>query len=435
MLVSMLRWYRRHSHECEFGPEGKPEQGLRARLRAKYPKEREKDILDRVRYWKSCGCQLWWCGTWAGKTYPREALGVNDWQAAEKLLEEKMAPKGSLGAKVSLKEALESWHTACEIARRARKTIRNHRWVGQELMKIAGEETPLAQIDNELITALQLEWVKRGLKDSTHRHMLLALSAFYSYAIKTRKWVTESPLPLHKDWPAKPTGEDREETLPIDPEGGRTNYDKILASLRGPRAWGRKPGQRGGRAPRRMRGERLALQCELMYEGGLRISDAIMFQPKKLVLGQKSAEYTYLPIKTEKKRRRCSTYIPLRLAKELQALSHLTPGYPFWDGRDRDYLACCVRAELAGAGEAAGVEGVRPHRFRDSFAVNKLDRGVPIEVVSKMLGHQSILTTEESYAPWVRSRNDYARREAERAMESERDTAAPNVVPIRAVNE
>ena len=31
-------------------------------------------------------------------------------------------------------------------------------------------------------------------------------------------------------------------------------------------------------------------------------------------------------------------------------------------------------------------------------------RGVPIEVVSMMLGHASIRTTEKHYAPWVQAR-------------------------------
>src|SRR5204862_192025 len=42
-----------------------------------------------------------------------------------------------------------------------------------------------------------------------------------------------------------------------------------------------------------------------------------------------------------------------------------------------------------------------PHCLRDTFAVSLLEKGVPLEEVSKLLGHESIKTTEKSYAKWV----------------------------------
>ena len=41
------------------------------------------------------------------------------------------------------------------------------------------------------------------------------------------------------------------------------------------------------------------------------------------------------------------------------------------------------------------------HCLRDTFAVDLLTAGVPLEGVSKLLGHKSIKTTEKHYAPWV----------------------------------
>ncbi len=55
------------------------------------------------------------------------------------------------------------------------------------------------------------------------------------------------------------------------------------------------------------------------------------------------------------------------------------------------------------------------HRFRDTFAVELLLAGVPLERVSVLLGHQSIRVTEKHYAPWVRSRQEQVEVDLERA--------------------
>jgi len=44
--------------------------------------------------------------------------------------------------------------------------------------------------------------------------------------------------------------------------------------------------------------------------------------------------------------------------------------------------------------------------YRDTFAVDLLQKGVPIETVSILLGHSSIRITEKHYSPWVKSRQD-----------------------------
>jgi site-specific recombinase XerD len=42
--------------------------------------------------------------------------------------------------------------------------------------------------------------------------------------------------------------------------------------------------------------------------------------------------------------------------------------------------------------------------FRDTFAIETLNSGAPIEQVSMLLGHKNIKTTQDSYLPWVKSR-------------------------------
>ena len=44
--------------------------------------------------------------------------------------------------------------------------------------------------------------------------------------------------------------------------------------------------------------------------------------------------------------------------------------------------------------------------LRDTFAVEMLLTGVPLEQVSILLGHKSIKITEKHYAPWVKARQE-----------------------------
>ena len=80
------------------------------------------------------------------------------------------------------------------------------------------------------------------------------------------------------------------------------------------------------------------------------------------------------------------------------------------------------------AGASVGIQGVRPHRLRDSFAVNRLNEGMLIQDVSKLLGHTSVSVTERYYSPFVKSRKNalIARRKALHGAAEQ-----PNVITIK----
>jgi integrase len=48
----------------------------------------------------------------------------------------------------------------------------------------------------------------------------------------------------------------------------------------------------------------------------------------------------------------------------------------------------------------------RGGELRDTFAVEMLLAGVPLEQVSVLLGHKSVKITEKHYAPWVKARQE-----------------------------
>jgi len=81
--------------------------------------------------------------------------------------------------------------------------------------------------------------------------------------------------------------------------------------------------------------------------------------------------------------------------------------YCFWTGKSTVRSAKGKwQRRLQRLFELAGVIGGHAHRFRDTFAVELLLAGVPIDRVSVLLGHASIRITERHYAPWTRSRQE-----------------------------
>lgn len=71
---------------------------------------------------------------------------------------------------------------------------------------------------------------------------------------------------------------------------------------------------------------------------------------------------------------------------------------------------------LSFKGEAGDPLKFRSHMLRDTFAVEMLLAGVPLEKVSKLLAHESVTITEKYYAKWTASRRQQLEDEAVAAM-------------------
>lgn len=58
--------------------------------------------------------------------------------------------------------------------------------------------------------------------------------------------------------------------------------------------------------------------------------------------------------------------------------------------------------------------------FRDTFAIELLLARVPIEQVSKLLGHKSIKVTEKHYLPWVAARQEQLEESVQKAWATQK---------------
>ena len=155
--------------------------------------------------------------------------------------------------------------------------------------------------------------------------------------------------------------------------------------------------------------ERAHALVQLMRYSGLAIRDAVTLERLELEYDGTKGLHR-VTTKRQKTGTHVSVPIPPRVADEVKGamLLNASPLYAFWNtGTGKPQTAVTnwqhvLREAFRAAGQADG----HPHQLRDTFAVSMLEKGVPLEEVSKLLGHESIKTTEKYYAKWVKTRQD-----------------------------
>ena len=165
---------------------------------------------------------------------------------------------------------------------------------------------------------------------------------------------------------------------------------------------------------------RLRTMTLLMRWSGLRIRDAVTLERHRLngdsllLYQAKTGTPVYVPL-------------PPHVVEALENIPHgpkPNPRYFFWSGNgdpksavadwQRSYRRLFKSADIRTAdGER---KRCHPHMFRDTFAVEMLMAGVPLEKVSKLLTHESVTMTERYYAKWTKSRKQQLEDETVAAM-------------------
>jgi integrase len=142
----------------------------------------------------------------------------------------------------------------------------------------------------------------------------------------------------------------------------------------------------------------------LLRWSGLRIGDAANLKRSRLSDDDKLFLYT---AKTG-----TPVFVPLppNVAGELRTLLNSNSEYFFatGNGTARSVSANWQRILDQLFKKAALGRRCHAHQLRDTFVVELSLAGVPIEIVSVLLGHSSVKVTEKHYAPWIRARQQQA---------------------------
>jgi site-specific recombinase XerD len=235
----------------------------------------------------------------------------------------------------------------------------------------------LKELDLETLDTFRSEW-KDGPRSSLKK--LERLRAFLRFC-ERRKWIDENPATDLK----APKIQNRP-TMPFT----QAEMVKVLAAFD-------KYSKRAGRA----NAQRLRAFVLLLRYSGMRIGDTVRCGTDRIV-GDKLFLYT------QKTNVPVHCVLPEFVTRELlEAAPKSSEGHFFWTGKSKLHSAIGKwQRRLQTLLTLAEVEGGHAHRFRDTFAVELLLTGVPLERVSVLLGHQSVRITERHYSPWVRSRQE-----------------------------
>jgi integrase/recombinase XerD len=350
---------------------------------------------------KRCNCRKHMRWTSGGVQY-RKAVGTRSWteaEAARHRLEDQLA-----GRDVTPDKAANDVRAAVALF------IKDKRLQGitagvlskytLELSRLVAfcERTRIftvQAITRDVLTEFCGTWEATYPSSYTRSKVRERCSSFFRYCFEAQ-WIPRVPiLPKVKV--------DEPPTMPLTD----AEYDRLLDAIyaTSPRRWDGKV-SRQGMTPQTQ--QRIRGLFQLMRWSGLAIRDAVTLERAEIQRDARKGLYRIVTSR-QKTGTHVSVPIPAEVAEELLAITSPNPRYVFWTGGSGETIAKTWASRyVRPVFESAGIEcgHMVSHRLRDTFAVGLLEKGVPMEEVSRLLGHTSIKTTEKHYAKWSKGRQD-----------------------------
>jgi integrase len=342
----MLTLFRRHLKGCKFAKKGRKH--------------------------RHCGCPLSVEGKLHGRMV-RRSLDLRNWEAAQTLVRDWEIS----GDSVIVKDAVDRFLADRKSMRLSDAMMRKYEAVAKELKDEFGNLT-VKSVSVDDIRKLREGW---KLAPITSHKRLEMVRKFFQFCVDS-EWIQRNPAKLVKLPPPK-----YDPTLPFTPQA----MEKILWAAESIR-------EAHPKIPAGTEKKLYALVLLMRYSG-LRISDACMLRRGQLEKGT-------LFLRQEKTKHHVSIPLPKSV---IAALGACDEGNEYYFYNQIGKPKSCItewQQRLKLVYDMAGVKDGHSHRLRDTFSVDLLSKGVPIDVVSKLLGHRSIKTTEKHYAPWVKARQD-----------------------------
>ncbi|HKW02308.1 MAG TPA: tyrosine-type recombinase/integrase [Vicinamibacterales bacterium] len=341
------------------------------------------------RRWTRCKCGIWVQGSLGGEWIKR-SLNTREWSAAAAIVHgwEAAGQVGIVKPDIPRVEDAVAGYFEDAIARHlAETTIRKRR----ELLE--GKLLPfckakgfhlLKQLDVNALRTFRNSWPYSPLSAVKR---LEYLRGFLRFCLESG-WIDSNPATALKA--PKVT---QRPTLPFED----ADVERILTAADQISDWG-------------TFGPKARAMVLLLRYSGLRMQDAACLERTRLKDGK-------LFLYTQKTGTPVNCPLPPVAVSALSSLSNAHPDYFFWDGRsERETTVKSwnrVFKKIFRSAEPA-IEGGHPHRFRDTFAVSLLLKGVELNHVSILLGHASTKITERHYAPWVKARQEQLEADVQR---------------------
>lgn len=240
-----------------------------------------------------------------------------------------------------------------------------------------------ADIDKEALTEYRSTWEAQYPSSATRQQVQARVRRFLRFC-HDAGWTDRVPK-------LSPIKVNEPPTMPLSKKEYTELLEKIPAKFDGEKA------------------KRVRALVQLMRHSGLAIRDAVTLERNELVADAKK-KLTRVTTARQKTGTHISVPLPPDVALELTAVLNGNPRYLFWGGNGLEQSAVTNwQHDLRSLFRATFGDDTNftPHCLRDTAAVEWLSAGIPMEHVSKLLGHASVKTTEKSYAPWVKGRQDY----------------------------